>query len=172
MEMPKRKNIRLSGYDYSGAGGYFVTICTHQHICALSRIRDGGQFERAGIELTDVGSIAEEVLIRMSAQYAIPVDAYVIMPNHIHMILRIEEQAKNNITIGRFVGAFKSLVAKQWREACDERGSIMGKLWQRNYYEHILRNRQDYLEKRKYIDENPDKWQMDDMYTPANTLPT
>lgn len=165
MERPKRKNIRLPGYDYSGAGGYFVTICTHQHRCILSRIREGSQFESNSVLLTDIGRITEAVLQQMAVYQTVSVDAYVIMPNHIHMILLVREKmTEKNITVGRFVGAFKSLVTKYWREVCNRQGTTMGKLWQRNYYEHILRNEADYLEKYKYIAENPDKWTTDDLH--------
>ena len=168
MSPPKRKNIRLKGFDYSSPGGYAVTVCTHQRACFLSRVYAGTEFERARVELTEIGEIANEVLQKISKQYALSIDACVIMPNHIHMILIIQNDVvSNGITVGRFVGAFKSLVAKKWREVCNQRGTVMGKLWQRNYYEHILRGEADYLEKTKYIDDNPDKWADDELYEPA-----
>ena len=109
----------------------------------------------------ELGKLAERILHELSEEYGVQILAYVIMPNHIHVILMLES---SKITVGRFVGAFKSLVSNRWQKVCDERGVQMGKLWQRNYYDHILRNDADCLEKMKYIDENPDKWAMDELY--------
>ena len=83
------------------------------------------------------------------------------MPNHIHMILFTEN---SEITVGRFVGAVKSVVSYRWRKICGSRNVLMGKIWQRDFYDHILRNEADYLEKMKYVDENPDKWTQDELY--------
>lgn len=83
MELPKRKNPRLMGYDYSREGGYFVTVCIQQHKCVLSCIQEGSESERAAVKLTVLGRIAEETLEKLAAQYGIVVDCRVIMPNHI-----------------------------------------------------------------------------------------
>lgn len=81
------------------------------------------------------------------------------------MILLIKSgRNKENMTIGQFIGAFKSIVANQWRKECDRRKVVMGKLWQRDFYDHIIRNEADYMEKRKYIEENPDKWARDKLF--------
>ena len=82
------------------------------------------------------------------------VDSYIIMPNHIHLILNLLS-VEQKMTIGEFVGAVKSVTANSWRKACTERGIVMGKIWQRGYYDHVLRCEEDYIEKRRYIEENP-----------------
>ena len=165
MKFYSRKNIRLPGYDYSQEGGYFVTVCTHNRKCTLSRILLGDECERATVELTQLGELVETVLKESAEQYRVKVDSYVIMPNHIHAILFLKgNEGGTPITVGRFVGTVKSIIASRWLKQYRRRGSIMGSLWQRNYYEHILRNEQDYLEKRTYIERNPDQGRIDEEY--------
>jgi len=161
MQLVKRKRMRLEGYDYSQNGGYFVTFCTYDRRCILPRIHTGNERNRASVELTELGQIVDDTLMELSAQYGTRIAAYSIMPNHIHMILLIEDA---EITVGRFVGAVKSVVSNRWRKICDSRNILMGRLWQRDFYDHILRSEADYLEKLKYIDENPDKWMQDELY--------
>ena len=163
MESMQRKVTRLPGYDYSRAGGYFVTFCTYQRKCTLSRITPETQWSRAGVELTELGETVREVMLELSDRHGVVLREYVIMPNHIHMILEIKEQ-ENAETIGRFVGACKSLTANRWRRKCDARALKMGPLWQRNYYDHILRGEKDYKEKYEYIENNPDQWILDELY--------
>ena len=159
----KRKNVRLYGYDYSQAGGYFVTICTSERHCSLSHILPGNQFAQAEVRLTELGGISENVLHEVSERTGISLSEYIIMPNHIHMILQIPAGGAEH-TIGEYVGMFKSLTLNYWRKICNREGKVMGTVWQRNYYEHILRNEADYLEKLRYIQENPDDWVLDELY--------
>ncbi len=161
MDLPIRKNTRLKTYDYSTEGGYFITICTENRKCILSEVEDGNELRRASIHLTKLGYIARDTMCSLEERYNIQVDSYVIMPNHIHMILLLKA-FQDSKTIGQLVGAYKSLVAKQWRDLCNAHGITAGTIWQRNYYEHILRNKADYLEKARYIDENPDQWHLDE----------
>ena len=111
----KRKNIRLYGYDYSQTGGYFVTICTSERKCILSRVLPGNQFVLADIQLTELGSIADGVLHEVSERTGIRLNDYVIMPNHIHMILQIPTGGMG-YSIGEYVGMFKSLTLHHWRK--------------------------------------------------------
>ena len=164
MTFYKRKNIRLCNYDYSQEGGYFITICTEKRKNLLSHIFENEECERAVVKYTRIGQIVEAALLETAAQQAIVLDSYVIMPNHIHAIVFLEKSIKRNLALGSFVGAFKSVAVNRWINVCKAEGNIAGKLWQRNYYEHILRNEQDYLEKRRYIEDNPDKWRMDEAY--------
>lgn len=161
MNLPKRKNMRLPGYDYSEAGGYFITICTNNRTCIFSRVHGGSEQKRARLELTGLGLIVQDVLNELAEKYGVKISACAIMPNHIHLILMMNG---SGVTAGRFVGAFKSVVSNRWQKICDSRGIAMGKLWQRDFYDHILRNEANYLEKLKYIDENPDKWQQDELF--------
>ena len=159
-----RKNTRLADYDYSREGGYFITICTQDRKCTLSRIVNKSESESASIEYTQLGMIADQELHQVVQQYGITLDCYVVMPNHIHLIVLLDKTDEKRISLGRFVGAYKSIVANEWLRICRELGVVAGKIWQRNYYEHIIRNEQDYQEKRRYIESNPDKWLMDEEY--------
>ena len=165
MELNSRKQLRLKNYDYRATGSYFITICTEQKRCVLSQIVQMDQLSRAHVQLTELGYIVQAVLADLEGRYNVSVDSYVIMPNHVHFIL-IQNQQLSSKTVGQIVGALKSLVTKRWRDRCNACGIEMGKLWQRNYYEHIIRNDEDYREKAKYIDENPDKWCLDSEYAP------
>ena len=102
-----------------------------------------------------------KMLNELAEKYGVKISACAIMPNHIHLILMMNG---SGVTAGRFVGAFKSVVSNRWQKICDSRGIAMGKLWQRDFYYHILRNEANYLEKLKYIDENPDKWQQVELF--------
>ena len=161
MDIAKRKLIRLQEYDYSSAGAYFVTICTHGRNSILSKIRRGDPCGRPSILLSPLGKIADETFSKVEALYGVNFDFRVIMPNHIHFIVFLPEQrATTRVapTLGRVVGAYKSLVANRGR-------AFVGghRIWQRNYYEHIIRNDEDLNETRRYIEENPIKW-LDDEY--------
>ncbi|MBR2639631.1 MAG: transposase [Oscillospiraceae bacterium] len=96
----------------------------------------------------------------MEEKYDIILDEYVIMPDHVHFLIFIKSEratARVAPTLGRIVGAYKSIVANEWRKICKNRNESCDKLWQRNYYEHIIRNRQDFEEIKKYIFYNPEK---------------
>lgn len=155
-DFPKRKNPRLENYDYSKGGGFFVTVCTEKRKNILSEICRGDPCGRPQIKLTELGKTAEEVLKSLEERYDIILDEYIIMPDHIHFLIFIKSEratARVAPTLGRVVGAYKSLVTNEWRKKC---GSCE-KIWQRNYFEHIIRNRQDFEEIKKYISDNPTK---------------
>lgn len=162
-----RRSIRLKGYDYTKEGMYFITICCHQHKCWF------GEIENENIILNDYGLIAHNQWADLSTRFSnIELDEFVIMPNHVHGIIIINSSGSGaspdptnpntkNPTIGGMVGAYKSLVAvdclKIFKPKNDTR--IMGKLWQRNYYEHIIRNEQSFNRISEYIRNNPKNWQ-------------
>ena len=164
-ELPQRKHPRLDNYDYSSAGAYFVTICTQNRRCVLSRIVGRGlaPAEASGMEYTSFGKIAEQQLLSLKDRYAyLSVDQYVIMPNHIHVVLILESEAAGaspRPTITDIVCAYKSLTTRE----CKKNG-FNGKLFQTSFYEHIIRGREDYEEIVKYIYENPIRWYYDELY--------
>ena len=164
-ELPQRKHPRLDNYDYSSAGAYFVTICTQNRRCVLSRIvgRRLAPAEASGMEYTSFGKIAEQQLLSLKDRYAyLSVDQYVIMPNHIHVVLILESEAAGaspRPTITDIVCAYKSLTTRE----CKKNG-FDGKLFQTSFYEHIIRGREDYEEIVKYIYENPIRWYYDELY--------
>lgn len=187
-----RRSIRLTGYDYSQEGLYFVTICTNNHQCLFGEIINGV------MKLNDVGKIVLEQLNAIPQRFAhIDVDEYIVMPNHIHTIITVgaplagaqyqtsgaqnqtagvdinnmataKERATARVapTVGEVVGAYKSLCVHhclKWISK-NEPGRIMGKIWQRNYYEHIVRNDEDLNRIREYINNNPGQWEMDKLH--------
>ena len=161
-DLPDRKSLRLPKYDYRLPGAYFVTICTQDRRCILSDIRRGDPCGRPELRLTSYGAIAESTLSRLETEYGVSIDASVVMPNHVHFICRIaEDRATTRVapTLGRIVGAYKSIVANDYRKA-----GLTGKLWQRGYYEHVIRGDADYRDIYLYIEGNPSKWAEDRYY--------
>jgi REP element-mobilizing transposase RayT len=164
-ELPKRKHPRLDNYDYSSAGAYFVTICTQNRRCVLSRIVGRGlaPAEITGVEYTPFGEIAEKQLFLLKDRYPyLAVDKYVIMPNHIHVIMILSGSAAGaspRPTIADIVCAYKSLTTRE----CKKNG-FEGILFQTSFYEHIIRGREDYEKIVKYIYENPLRWYYDELY--------
>ena len=165
-ELPKRKHPRLDNYDYSSAGAYFVTICTQNRRCVLSRVVGRGlaPAETTGIEYTAFGEIAEKQLFLLEDRYPyLAVDQFVVMPNLIHAIMILNGGAAGaspRPTITDIVCAYKSLTTRE----CKKNG-FEGKLFQTSFYEHIIRGRKDYEEIVKYIYENPTRWYYDELYT-------
>ena len=165
-ELPKRKHTRLNNYDYSLAGAYFVTICTQNKRCTLSRIVGRGlaPAETNEVEYTSFGSIAEKQLLSLENRFSyLSVDQYVIMPNHIHVIFVLDNEtagASPRPTVMDIVCAYKSLTTME----CKKIG-LSKKLFQTSFYEHIIRNQSDYEETVKYIYENPIRWYNDELYT-------
>ena len=156
MDLPKRKRQRLAGYDYSTPNYYFITICTHQkrgifgHPCRLN----------------EFGKLAEFALLDIPNHFAgVAVDKYAIMPNHVHAIVVIgggvSERACPFPTVSSVVGAYKSAVSRMIHAV--EPGIPV---WQKSFYDHIIRNEKEYLDDWRYIDDNPAKWTEDEFYTP------
>ena len=153
MENQTRKRIRLEDYDYSQNGAYFATICTLDRKPVLSTISGDGI-----PLLKPIGKIAEEFIQQISRKYPeVTVERYVIMPDHIHMLLRIDGTGYPSPTIGNVVGWVKYQVTKQCNLLLNTPG---GKLFQRSYYDHVIRNQKDYDEIWQYIENNPRKWVM------------
>ena len=160
--LPKRKHPRLEHYDYSTAGAYFITICTHSRRCLLSRIVGRG-LAPAEIRYTAYGRIAQEQLLLLEQRYpSLQIDQYVIMPNHIHAILLLEETAGDGQrpTIMDIVCAYKSLTTRQCKKV-----QPIDKLFQTSFYEHVIRGREDYNEIAEYIVNNPKEWELDKLYS-------
>ena len=153
MRNQSRKHNRLEYYDYSQNGAYFVTICTKDRKPVLSAIvGDGFPVPKP------IGEMSEEYIRRISEHYPnVTVDRYVIMPDHIHILLRIDGTGNPSPTMGNVVGWYKYQVTKQANLLLNTPGE---KLFQRSYYDHVIRNQRDYDEIWKYIENNPGKWIM------------
>ena len=157
MELPKRKSPRLPGYDYSRKGYYFVTICVRQKRCILSRVVGRG-LAPAEICLTKYGEAAKKELLALESRYPdVRIDKYVIMPNHIHAILYLDDAAgaSPRPTLMDVVCAFKSLTTR----CCGT------SLFQTSFHDHVIRGEEDYRKIWEYIDTNPNKWAEDCFYT-------
>ena len=157
-----RHSIRLRGYDYSLPGAYFVTICTYQRKCVLADIY-GGQ-----LRLTETGRIAQKCWAEIPAHsHQVYIDVYVIMPNHIHGILGITDRPRKRQLPGIPALAPGSLAAvvRAFKSATTRRRNLLETvsepLWQRNYYEHVVRNQKSLETIRAYICANPLKWPSD-----------
>ena len=158
-----RKNNRLAGYDYNTAGAYFLTLCTAERRCLLSRIVGTGVLDGPKIELLPCGKVAEKYILQINDFYEnLSVDSYVIMPNHIHILLNVNENGPSgtpvptpqNSVVSRFVSTFKRFCNKEYGN----------NIWQARFYDHIIRDQADYDAHLRYIAENPFGWQKDELY--------
>ena len=171
-ELPQRKPTRWQERDYNTPGGYFITICTQDKRCILSRIVGGDVLDAPKrVELLPHGEIAYKYIQQLNDFYEnLKVEHFVIMPNHIHILLFVKDSfmsdtgasrtspptAKQHAVVSRFVSTFKRFCNKEYGE----------NIWQRGFHDHIIRNRQDLDEHLKYICENPLKWQTDPLFIP------
>ena len=161
----KRKPTRLIGFDYNRAGAYFITICTENRRQILSHIVGGDVLDAPNnIVLLPYGEVARHSIDQLNNYYHhITVDKYVIMPNHIHILLLVNEDGSSRTStptrqhsaISQFVSTFKRFCNKEYGK----------NIWQRNFNDHIIRNRKDYEEHLRYICENPTRWFFDELYT-------
>ncbi len=163
MELPKRKPLRLPDYDYSGPGAYFVTICTHDRRCILSRIPVGEGLAPPAVELSPVGQCVKEQVLALPKRYpSVHIDNYAIMPNHVHLLVSFDPGsggASPSPTLSDVVRVLKSLSTRLSRERLGELP-----LWQRSFHEHVIRSERDYREIWEYIDANPARWVADRYY--------
>ena len=173
-ELPSRKRLRWQNFDYSSPGAYFITVCTHNRKCTLSHITPSihsatSQENLPEIKLTQYGKIVDAVISTLSAQSNVIVDKYVIMPNHIHLIIIItdneelrairESPLRRRSIISKTIGYIKMNASKQIQLAHGKTA-----VWQRGFHDHVIRDRRDFEEISKYIYENPLKWRHDKLY--------
>ena len=154
---PKRKPIRLKDYDYSTPGAYFITICTDGRRELLSKITVGQGLAPAENILSAYGIIADKQINDLQNRFkTITIDKYVIMPNHIHLIISIGTMKASSPTrnIEQIIRSFKTMVTKEAGKS----------LWQRSYHDRIIRNEKEYQKIWQYIDTNVIKWETDCFY--------
>jgi putative transposase len=173
---PSRRSPRLHSYDYAQAGAYFVTICTEGRTNRFGQIQDGIML------LTPLGELVAGTWSGLEERFEVEVDAFVMMPNHLHGVLvlagsgrflscppgRLTTNADRSMTDGQalslseVVRRFKTYTANQARRIGDkDHGVTDGVLWQRNFYERIIRNERERDAIRKYIADNPLQWHLD-----------
>ena len=201
-ELKKRKTPRCQGFDYNSVGAYFITICTQDRRCVLSHIVGTGvpddscryndepnvvgtgvldcprphpQTNNVHLELTTYGEIADKYIRQLNDFYDhLSIEDYMIMPNHIHLLLCVKENMcggmsekgqsgtpvptnveRANSACSRFVSTFKRFCNKEYG----------GNIWQARFNDHIIRNCDDYDKHMNYIRENPIRWYYDELYT-------
>ncbi len=171
--MHKRRSLRLPGYDYRNDGVYFVTVCAHQKRCIFGEILNGTMI------LNECGFIVEEEWLRAELiRPNVELEMYVLMPNHLHgvIVLRDEhDKQKMNSdlaatpisstlkagSLGAIIGQFKSVASKRIRRL---KNPPERPIWQRNYYESIIRTPDIWNRTRDYIAANPMRWREDSLY--------
>ena len=145
---PKRNRMRLSGWDYSRPGAYFVTLCT--------------QRRESFFVNTEIQAVIEGYWLRLREKYMqVELDAFVIMPDHLHGIILIHEDgpAPPNVPLGRMMQWFKSMTTNAYIRGVreDRWPPFSGRLWQRGYYDRVIRNLEEMDRIRGYVHDNPDK---------------
>ncbi len=180
-----RRSIRLRGYDYAQPGAYFVTICTHKWEQLFGKVVDGK------MALSPHGEVVGDMWWKINAiRPYVAVDEFVVMPNHVHGIIMIHEKPGNVEIVGatRWVAPTKEMprprgpapnslgaIIGQFKPAATRRinhlrGSLGRPVWQRNYFEHIIRDDDALNRIREYIYYNPQRWHLD-KYNPAASEP-
>ncbi len=165
MDFTQRKQNRLENFDYGQKGAYFITICVKDRNKILSNIVGTGVLDCPKIQLLNHGKIADKYINKLNNFYDnISVDKYIIMPNHIHLILSVKNGQSGtpvptninlkidnkNSPVAKFISTFKRFCNKEYGE----------NIWQSRYYDHIIRSQEDYNEICEYIDNNPQKWML------------
>lgn len=152
------RSLRLPGYDYRQNGAYFVTVCTNHRVSLLGAIH-AGLFtpNEAGIEM-------ERIWYALPRRFSqVTLDAFVVMPNHIHGILFLADSQPGIASLSQVVGAFKSLSTLAYGRGVPQQGwaPFDGRLWQAGFYEHVIRSDAALSRIRSYIQENPAQWEHD-----------
>ena len=171
----QRRSVRFAGYDYRLGGAYFVTICAAQRRMVFGRI------ENAQMRLHPYGRIAVACWEEVNVHFPhVALDEFVVMPNHFHAIVMLQENAPNISTpqTGQFarpvagslatiVANFKAAVTRNINRERTKREMAPVVVWQRNYHEHIIRHETELNDTRRYIIENPLHWGKDDLHMEA-----
>jgi REP element-mobilizing transposase RayT len=163
-----RRSIRLKGYDYSQAGAYFITICINFGQCRLGEVRNGIMVP------SPAGIMVAECWYALPERFPnIALDVFTLMPNHAHGNILIEETGLNAnqkpVVLGNMVGAFKSISTNKYIDGVHEKGwePFHKRLWQRNFYDRIIRNERELNAIRVYIENNPANWDKDKLHPDA-----
>ena len=168
-----RRSIRLKGYDYSQPGPYFVTICAQNRECVF------GEITNNKMVLTHLGDLVSKWWLDIPNHFpTVRIDKWIVMPNHLHGIIIIETNRRGEVPspspspspspkLGNVIAYFKYQSTKE----INQKRNVSGvPLWQRNYYEHIIRDDNDLNRIRKYIEDNPQNWANDENHL-VNTKP-
>ena len=165
----RRRALRLKDYDYSQAGAYFVTLCTHLRECIF------GSVDRSILRLSDAGLVAKQIWNELPVHYPrVSLDAFIVMPNHVHGVIMFSDEDRfvpkepmertpqpgrvKMHALPEIVRAFKTFSARAINKHRHSEGESV---WQRNYYEHVVRDEKDLNRIRQYIADNPARWSED-----------
>ncbi|PZV17051.1 MAG: transposase [Pseudanabaena sp.] len=150
-EIHHRRSIRLQGYDYSQSGAYFVTICTFQRQHLFGEVND------EKMQLNVNGQIVSAIWQQIPRHFpTVELDEFILMPDHLHGIIVISEQAEQSISLATIIQNFKSVSTRKINKITQNSGVS---IWQRNYHERIVRSDQDLDRLRHYMLANPENWQ-------------
>ncbi len=196
-----RRSIRWVGYDYSEAGAYFVTVCVQDHLCLF------GEIANDEMRMNEAGCMVQATWEEMPSHYpGVEIDAFVVMPNHMHGIIRLcpkpvgtgpcacpdhgvqtrsigggqpqgvapTKTGGSLLSLADVVRRFKSLTTKRYAEGVRGQGwpAFHERLWQRNYYEHVIRGEESLNRIRRYIENNPMSWAFDEENPQAKAGPS
>ena len=153
----KRKPLRLRNYDYSTPGMYFVTICAAHNAAVF------GHIVEATMQLTHLGAIAQDCWLAIPQHTpTVELDQYVVMPNHMHGVLKLlpipMQEKQLGVALSTIINLYKSTVTRLNNNTSGKTGLV---LWQRGYYEHVVRGEEDLYRIREYIATNPLRWMLD-----------
>ena len=163
---PVRKKMRLPGWNYSSEGTYFLTICTKDRKNLFSQIVGRGILDAPEVHLTGIGNcVRESIEFLVHSHPEIHFHHWVIMPNHVHILLSLQQTCKSEVgasgmprptdaVIPKMISSLKRFTNRRTQRD----------LWQDGYYDHIVRDEQDFLTRWQYIDDNPAAWLEDDYY--------
>lgn len=154
-ELPNRKKLRLKGFNYSQSGYYFITICIKNRREFFSHIINNE------LILTNYGRVGDDVWNNLPEYYNVDIDYYVIMPDHFHGIIIIDNSfnsIKKHFSLSDIIGKFKSYSTRKIRELLNNKNEFE---WQKSFYDRIIRNEQELYYTRKYIKENPLRWEIE-----------
>lgn len=158
MEQPKRKRMRLKDFDYSQDNAFFITICTHNRNLLFGAV---------GADSISARMIADTFYEILARYPTVHCPKYAVMPNHFHAILVIDRADMESApTLSDIVQSFKRYSTIAYIKLVKEGvlPPFKDRVWQRSFYDHVIRNEQDYREIWQYIDENPLKWRKDKLY--------
>ena len=169
-DKPQRKPNRLKGFDYSTPRAYFVTICVKDRQCLLGTIVGAAISRPLSNTLTQAGRIVDAAIRSIPSHYpSVSVEKYVVMPNHVHILLMISSAADGRLiaaptsTVGSKTPSISQVVGHMKRSVSKTLGVP---LWQKSFHDHIIRNEDDYRAIWNYIDTNPFRWTEDCFYQP------
>lgn len=165
MEYNRRKSPRLKGFDYNTPGMYFVTVCTYKMRMLFWDNPTHPKNDNFEYNLNFAGKIANETIKSLPNQFPVEIQKYVVMPNHIHIILLVKSNCGIKTLTGivsRSIGYLKMRISHKLREF-----NVDDVIWQRSFHDHIIRTEREYQRIWDYIENNPAEWENDCFFDSA-----